>query len=121
MINADYLDGLDSTAVARVRRIPFTLAAGASTASIALPPGLPVHLMGGKSDGVGDNLSGFGVATLIAQTSEVWWIGSISYSWWGVDNVEKVRFGSWLCKNGAARRTPRMKLPSHHDLHRDNS
>src|SRR5260221_10520643 len=45
-LNADYLDGLDSTALTRVRRIAFTLAGGTSTASIVLPVNLPVHVMG---------------------------------------------------------------------------
>src|SRR5260221_14670964 len=59
-LNADYVDGLDaSTQLTRVMRVPFTLAAGASTASIVLPAKLPVHLMGKKSDSLNDDQSGF--------------------------------------------------------------
>src|SRR5260221_7493751 len=36
-LNADYVDGLDSTSLTRVKRVPFNLAPGTSSAPIALP------------------------------------------------------------------------------------
>jgi hypothetical protein len=45
-LNADYVDGLDSTALTRVHNIPFNLAAGADSAPITLPANRPVFLMG---------------------------------------------------------------------------
>src|SRR5260221_6463736 len=67
-LNADWLDGLDSTALTRVRHIPFTLAPHASTAPIVLPANLPVHVMG--TDG-----SCVGGATIFNKNGTVVWAG----------------------------------------------
>jgi len=45
-LNADKLDGLDSTQFPNKVVIPFTVAAGANTAPIALPANRPVFVMG---------------------------------------------------------------------------
>lgn len=71
-LNADYVDGLDSTSLTRVRRIPFTLAAGATTAPIVLPANLPVHVMGTESGGC------VGGATITSKNGTVSWAGADS-------------------------------------------
>lgn len=68
-LNADWLDGFDSTALARVRHVPFTLAAGQSTAPIVLPANLPVHVMGTDGNCVGG-------ATIFSKNGLVAWAGA---------------------------------------------
>ena len=44
--NADFVDGLDSTALTRVMRVNYNLAPGAISAPISVPANLPVQLVG---------------------------------------------------------------------------
>jgi hypothetical protein len=72
-LNADYLDGIDSTKLARVQNIPFNLAAGAVSAPIAIPANRPVQVVGVV---IGDVDPGAGQASLLrnsgASPSLVW-------------------------------------------------
>ena len=66
-LNADYLDGLDSTQFPSKLVVPFELAAGANSAPIALPPNQPVFVMGVKTGG---SQEGVGQVTLLRVPGE---------------------------------------------------
>jgi hypothetical protein len=61
-LNADYLDGLDSTVLTRVHNVPYNPAPGAVSAPISLPANRPVHLVGVNQIG------GVGQASLLRSS-----------------------------------------------------
>jgi len=71
-LNADRLDGLDSTHFPRRTVISFNLAAGAVSAPIIVPPSRPVFVMGVTTT---FNFQGAGHATLLRTGSFIMWTG----------------------------------------------
>src|SRR5260221_6480352 len=45
-LNADYIDGIDSTGLVRAMRVTFNLVAGGTSFPITVPPNVPVGLVG---------------------------------------------------------------------------
>ena len=77
-LNADYLDGLNSTALTRVIRVNYNLAPGALSAPITLPANVPVKLVG-VNRGTADN--GVGEASLLHLPNQyIEWVGINSYN-----------------------------------------
>jgi hypothetical protein len=76
-LNADYVDGLDSTALTRVHNVPYNLAAGARSAPINVPPNRPVQIVG-VNLASGDQ--GLGQASLLTTPAGLFqWAGLDSY------------------------------------------
>ena len=72
-LNADLLDGLNSTQFARKRTIPFNLGSGAISAPIAVPANQLVYLMGAVT---GPSNAGVGQATLFRfPGAGIMWMG----------------------------------------------
>ncbi len=72
-LNADKLDGLDSTHFPRTAVVSYNLAGGANSAPIALPPSRPVLVMGVNTT---SGEEGVGQVTLVRRPGEyIKWIG----------------------------------------------
>jgi hypothetical protein len=70
-LNADYVDGADSTTLTRALRVNYNLAIGATSAPISVPANRPVQL-------VGVNLTdakGVGQASLLRFPGSLAWVG----------------------------------------------
>ncbi len=79
-LNADYLDGFDSTALTRVHNVPYSLAAGAVSAPITVPANRPVQLIGINLTGTTPNDGGVGQAALVRfPGAYIQWVGL--HSW----------------------------------------
>jgi hypothetical protein len=68
-LNADWLDGLNSTHFPRRAVVPFNLAPGEISAPIAIPPGGPVFVMGATASG----LQEVGWAILLGTPTSLFW------------------------------------------------
>src|SRR5260221_3985705 len=76
-LNADYIDGIDSTALTRVHNVPYTLDPGAVSAPISLPSDRPVQLVGANLYGT---LWGLGQASIVRKSQRyLQWVG-LSYT-----------------------------------------
>jgi len=72
-LNADRLDGLDSTQLTRRRTLPFTIGGGAITAPIAVPANQLVYLMGAAT---GPTTPGVGMVTMFRFPGDgIMWTG----------------------------------------------
>jgi hypothetical protein len=77
-LNADYLDGIDSSGMTRAIRVNYNLAPGALSAPITVPANVPVKLVG-VTRGTADN--GVGEASLLRLPSQyLEWVGMNSYN-----------------------------------------
>jgi hypothetical protein len=71
-LNADYVDGLNSTALTRAIRVNFNLASGAVSPPITVPASVPVQLVGADSGAD----SGVGQASLLRfPLDHIAWVG----------------------------------------------
>ena len=77
-LNADFLDGLDSAALTKVRNVSYSLAAGGVSAAITVPPDRPVQVIGldltSGSEGLGE------VSLVVRPGGLFQWAGIHSYS-----------------------------------------
>jgi hypothetical protein len=74
-LNADYLDGLDSSTLTRALRVSYNLAAGATSAPITVPANRPVQLVGVTLT----DAKGVGQASLLRFPGYIEWVGLHSH------------------------------------------